>query len=83
MGNDVPVRLPKLSMAVSEATLVEWLVEDGAPVTEGQPIYAIETEKVETEVEATTSGLLRQRGQAGVSYPVGTEIGMIEQSNHP
>jgi pyruvate/2-oxoglutarate dehydrogenase complex dihydrolipoamide acyltransferase (E2) component len=74
----VPVRVPKLSLAVSEASLIEWLVDDGAPVTEGQPLYVVETEKVETEVPAVASGVLHRLGEAGETYPVGTEIGTIE-----
>ena len=78
MAEQVPVRVPKLSLAVSEATLVEWLVEEGEQVTEGQPIYVVETEKVETEVEAATGGVLHHVGEAGQTYPVGTEIATIE-----
>jgi pyruvate/2-oxoglutarate dehydrogenase complex dihydrolipoamide acyltransferase (E2) component len=78
MGDRVPVRIPKLSLAVSEAGLVEWLVADGATVTEGQALYVIETEKVETEVEAATGGVIHHGAAAGQTYPVGTEIATIE-----
>jgi pyruvate/2-oxoglutarate dehydrogenase complex dihydrolipoamide acyltransferase (E2) component len=78
MGDRVPVRIPKLSLAVFEAGLVEWLVEDGATVAEGQALYVIETEKVETEIEASTSGVIHRAAAAGQMYPVGTEIAVIE-----
>ncbi len=78
MAEQVPVRVPKLSLAVSEATLIEWLVEDGAVVSEGQPLYVVETEKVETEVEAAAGGVVHRLGEAGQTYPVGTEIATIE-----
>lgn len=78
MASSVPVRVPKLSVAVAEANLVEWLADDGARVAEGQALYVVETEKVETEVPAVASGVLRQLGRAGETYPVGTEIGAIE-----
>jgi len=64
-------------MSMSEATIVEWLVTDGTVVTEGQPIYSIETEKTVVEIEAPASGTLRQLVQAGVTLPVGAEIGAI------
>jgi len=80
VADPVPVRVPKLSMAIVEANLVEWLVEDGAVVTEGQPLYVIETEKVETEVEAAVSGVIRRAAEAGQTYAVGTEIAVIEQN---
>jgi pyruvate/2-oxoglutarate dehydrogenase complex dihydrolipoamide acyltransferase (E2) component len=80
VGSTVPVRIPKLSLAISEATLIEWLVEDGAPVSEGQALSVIETEKVETEIEAATSGVIHRSGEAGATYPVGTEIATIEDA---
>jgi len=78
MGSRVPVRMPKLSLAISEAGLVEWLVEEGAVVREGQPLYVVETDKVETEVEAAASGVIHRGAEAGQIYPVGTELGSIE-----
>ncbi len=80
VAEGVAVRLPKLSLATSEATLTEWLVEDGAVVSEGQPLYVIETEKVETEVEASTSGVIRRSAEAGQTLPVGTQVATIEES---
>ena len=50
----------------------------GATVTVGQPIYAVETDKSTTEVEAQESGVLRQLGLAEETYEVGTLIGTIE-----
>jgi pyruvate/2-oxoglutarate dehydrogenase complex dihydrolipoamide acyltransferase (E2) component len=64
---------------MTEATIVEWLVPDGGVVERGQPIYILETDKVETEVESPTSGCLRHVGEAGVVYPVGTLIGEIAE----
>lgn len=73
-----PISIPKLGWTMEEGTLTEWLVEDGAPVTAGEPLYLLETDKVENEIEAPATGLLRQAATAGEVYPVGTEIGTIE-----
>ena len=69
--------IPKLQMSATEGTLAEWLVEDGAVVEAGQPIYALETDKSVQEIEAPESGKLTQKAAAGETYPVGTEIGEI------
>ena len=69
--------IPKLQMSTTEGTLAEWLVEDGAMVEAGQPIYALETDKATQEIEAPASGKLTQKAAAGETYPVGTEIGEI------
>ncbi|MGI9293025.1 MAG: biotin/lipoyl-containing protein [Pseudomonadales bacterium] len=73
----ITLTIPKLQMSTTEGTLTEWLVADGAMVEEGQPIYALETDKSIQEIEAPESGRLSQKGAEGETYPVGTEIGEI------
>ena len=72
-----PLMIPRLEMAMSEGGLAQWLVEDGAQVNEGDPIYVLETEKAAQEIAAPASGRLVQKVQAGQIYAVGTEIGEI------
>ncbi len=62
---------------MNEGTLTEWLVADGAEVTEGQPIYALETEKATEEVESPASGKLKIIAQTGQLYQVGELLGEI------
>jgi pyruvate/2-oxoglutarate dehydrogenase complex dihydrolipoamide acyltransferase (E2) component len=64
-------------MAMTEGVLAEWLVDDGAQVKEGDPIYTLETGKAVQEIQAPVSGRLMQKAQAGETYPVGTDIGEI------
>ena len=70
--------MPKLSMAMTEGTLVEWLVADGEVVADGQALYVAETDKVETEVPAGASGVVHPTAPPGDVYPVGAEIGWID-----
>jgi len=72
------LKLPMISMGMTEGTIAEWLHEDGAEVTEGTAVYSIETDKTVQEVEAPTSGVLRILAPAGEEYPVGALIGRIE-----
>ena len=69
--------IPKLQMSTTEGTLAEWLVDDGALVEEGQPIYSLETDKSVQDIEAPAAGKLTQKVAAGETYSVGTEIGEI------
>jgi pyruvate/2-oxoglutarate dehydrogenase complex dihydrolipoamide acyltransferase (E2) component len=71
------VLLPKLGFSMSEATLTEWLIPDGAAVTLGQPLYAIESEKSVEEIEAPASGTLRVIKTVGEVYPIGTVLAEI------
>lgn len=72
-----PLTIPKLQMSTTEGILAEWLVDDGAVVKEGQPIYSLETDKSVQEIDAPVSGRLSQKGVAGETYAVGTLIGEI------
>jgi pyruvate/2-oxoglutarate dehydrogenase complex dihydrolipoamide acyltransferase (E2) component len=74
----VPLNIPKLGVSMSEGTLVEWLVADGATVNAGDVIYRIETDKVENDVEAPADGVIHISGVEGETYDVGAEIGTIE-----
>jgi pyruvate/2-oxoglutarate dehydrogenase complex dihydrolipoamide acyltransferase (E2) component len=76
--SSVPLRIPKLALAMTEATFVEWLVEEGAIVSDGQALYLVETDKVETEVPAIVGGMVHQAATPGEVYAVGTEIGRID-----
>ncbi len=50
--------IPQLGQTVEEVTLIKWLVEDGAQVTQGQEILEVETDKAVFPVEAIASGYL-------------------------
>ena len=76
MGSSI--NIPKLGWTMEEGTVTEWLADDGATVSEGDPLYLLESDKVENEVAAPATGVLRQLAAAGETYPVGTQIGTIE-----
>lgn len=73
----VQVIIPKLGFSMEEGQLVSWLVEDGARVEAGAPLFELETDKSITEVEAPASGTLRQLAATDENYLVGTVIGEI------
>jgi pyruvate/2-oxoglutarate dehydrogenase complex dihydrolipoamide acyltransferase (E2) component len=72
-----PILLPKLGFSMDEGTLAEWLVQDGARVEKGQPLYSLESEKSVNEIEAPASGILKIEAAARESYKVGTQLGEI------
>jgi pyruvate/2-oxoglutarate dehydrogenase complex dihydrolipoamide acyltransferase (E2) component len=74
----IEIRIPKLGMEMTEATLARWLVDDGARVDQDQPVYLLETDKVESEITAPRAGLLRRVGEEGRTYPVGEVIARLE-----
>ncbi len=75
----IPIYMPKFGMTMEAGLIVEWLVAEGDSVAEGDGIVEIETEKVSTEVEAPSSGVVVELScQVDDEVPVGEVIGYIE-----
>lgn len=69
--------IPKLGMTMEEGTLASWIVADGTEVQAGQPVFNLETEKIEMEVEAEAAGTVRHVAEAGSTLATGTVVGYI------
>ncbi|OBJ73706.1 lipoyl domain-containing protein [Mycobacterium sp. 1274756.6] len=76
------IKMPKLDVAMTEGTFLGWLVADGDTVSEGDPLYTVGTDKVETEIPAPCDGTLRHGDATDEeNYPVGTVLGVLENDN--
>jgi pyruvate dehydrogenase E2 component (dihydrolipoamide acetyltransferase) len=53
--------MPKLGFNMSVGKLVKWYKNEGDPVTKGEPIFAIETDKTSIDIEATQDGVFRKK----------------------
>ena len=56
----VEVLLPAMGEGITDATITRWLVSVGDNVTEDQPLVEIATDKVDSEVPSTVSGVVKQ-----------------------
>lgn len=72
------VLLPKLGFSMNEGTLNEWFVENGGKAVEGEPLFALESDKSVNEVDSPATGTLRIIKEVGEVYEVGTVLGVIE-----
>ena len=76
----VAVYMPKYGMTMEAGIVVQWLVEEGDVIKQGDPIAVITTEKVDTELEAPTSGTIAELSVAAdTEVPVGKIIAYIEK----
>ena len=62
------------------ALLAEWLVEDRAEVTAGQPVCVVETTKATVEVEAPGAGTIVQLFAEDVEVELGKTIAYVAES---
>lgn len=74
------VIMPKLSDAMTEGRVIQWLKKEGDRVQGGDVVASIETDKAEIELEAFGSGVLRKILVGdGQTVPVGQLIGVIAE----
>jgi len=70
--------MPKLGMVMKDGLVVGWHVGEDEQIQKGQLLLEIESDKVTTEIEASTSGVLRKIIVLGEEIvPCGTVVGII------
>ena len=73
------ITMPALSPTMEKGTLVRWLIREGEPVSTGDLLAEIETDKASMEFEAAQDGVLSRIivADGAEDVPVGTVIGLI------
>src|SRR3954471_17645248 len=85
----VDLVMPKMGESIMEATILKWHKQPGDPVKMDETVLEIATDKVDSEVPSTTSGIMEELlFKVNDVVPVGTVIAKIrtsasEQSNTP
>jgi 2-oxoglutarate dehydrogenase E2 component (dihydrolipoamide succinyltransferase) len=72
------VKIPAVGESITSGVLSGWLKQNGDPVTDGEPIYSLETDKISTEVPAPASGTLQIMVAAGEEVKIGQIVAMID-----
>jgi pyruvate dehydrogenase E2 component (dihydrolipoamide acetyltransferase) len=73
----VDVTLPLLGDVMTEGTVSTWFQADGAYVRQGEPLYQLETDKVNLTVDAPESGTLLRVVGEGDTVPVGAVVARL------
>jgi pyruvate dehydrogenase E2 component (dihydrolipoamide acetyltransferase) len=70
--------MPKMGDAMSEGKVVRWYKKAGDPVTKGEPLLEIETDKVNLDLEAEEDGVVGEiEVEEGATVEVGTTLATI------
>jgi 2-oxoglutarate dehydrogenase E2 component (dihydrolipoamide succinyltransferase) len=73
--------VPELGESVIEATVGRWLKKEGDPVSVGEVVVELETDKVDLEVGADRAGVLaRIERREGEDVKIGDVLGVIEEA---
>jgi 2-oxoisovalerate dehydrogenase E2 component (dihydrolipoyl transacylase) len=73
------VTMPQLGESVHEGTISKWLVKPGDKLVEFEPMLEVDTDKVNAEVPAPVTGVLKEiLAQEGETVQAGAEIAVVE-----
>ena len=71
--------MPKFGEVMEEGTLIEWKKKEGDTVEKGELVLEIETDKANTDVESTATGVIQKiLVQEGETVPINTPLALIE-----
>ncbi len=73
------VIMPQMGESIFEGTLTKWLKKPGEKVQRDEPLFEISTDKVDAEIPAPASGVLKEIKVAeGTTVQVNTVVGVID-----
>lgn len=75
----IDVLMPSMGESLAEGTLAKWLKKVGDPVKRDETIFEISTDKVDSEVQAVSAGILAEiLVKEGETVPVNAVVARIE-----
>ena len=78
MSSDVI--MPQMGESIFEGTITKWLKVPGEKVKRDDPLFEISTDKVDSEIPAPASGILREiRFQEGDTVEINTVVAVIDE----
>jgi len=73
------VVMPQMGESIFEGTITKWLKKPGEQVQRDEPLFEISTDKVDAEIPAPASGVLKEiRAAEGSTVQVNTVVGIID-----
>jgi 2-oxoglutarate dehydrogenase E2 component (dihydrolipoamide succinyltransferase) len=76
----IEVKVPSVGESVTSGVISSWHKKSGEFVNEGEPLFALETDKVSTDIVAEKSGTLETRVREGQEVTIGEVIATIDDS---
>src|SRR5579862_3030626 len=76
----IEITVPRLGWSMEEGTFAGWLKQNGEPVSAGEALFALESDKVTMDVESLDSGILYLPEGApvtGAVVVVGQRLGFL------
>jgi 2-oxoglutarate dehydrogenase E2 component (dihydrolipoamide succinyltransferase) len=74
------VKVPSVGESVTSGVVSAWHKKSGEFVNEGEPLFALETDKVSTDIVAEKSGVLETKVPEGQEVKIGQVVATIDDS---
>src|SRR5262245_2059798 len=74
------VKVPSVGESVTSGVVSAWHKKSGDFVNEGEPLFALETDKVSTDIVAKKSGVLETKVPEGQEVKIGEVVAVIDDS---
>ncbi|MBB6125247.1 lipoyl domain-containing protein [Sphingobium subterraneum] len=75
----ITLKLARIGMSMQEATIAQWHKKPGESFSVGDPLYAIETDKITQDIEATADGTMMEIFvEEGEDVEVGTPLCSVD-----
>src|SRR5215470_9840300 len=76
----IEVKVPSVGESVTSGVVSAWHKKSGEFVNEGEPLFALETDKVSTDIVAEKSGVLETKVPEGKEVKIGEVVAVIDDS---
>ena len=76
----IEVKVPSVGESITSGVVSAWHKKSGDFVNEGEPLFALETDKVSTDIVAQKSGVLETKVPEGQEVKIGDVIAVIDDS---
>jgi 2-oxoglutarate dehydrogenase E2 component (dihydrolipoamide succinyltransferase) len=76
----IEVKIPSVGESVTSGVVSAWHKKSGEFVSEGEPLFALETDKVSTDIVAEKSGVLQTKVSEGQEVKIGEVVAVIDDS---
>ncbi len=76
----IEVKVPSVGESVTSGVVSAWHKKSGEFVNEGEPLFALETDKVSTDIVAEKSGVLETKVPEGQEVKIGEVVAIIDDS---
>jgi 2-oxoglutarate dehydrogenase E2 component (dihydrolipoamide succinyltransferase) len=76
----IEIKVPAVGESITSGVLSAWHKQNGEMVQDGEPLYALETDKISTDVPAVGSGRLQIQVEAGREVQIGQVIATLDET---